>query len=162
MEYVLFSETIKELQKIAARHESILVAFSGGKDSWCCLDLCYKIFKRVKAFFLYFIPELECIEVELDKARQRYGVEILQYPHWLFFRCIKEGVYCDWYWKNINIWEPKINDIHMAIIADTGIDLICQGAKESDSMWRRRYFTINRFDRVIYPLKKWQKIDVIS
>jgi len=163
LEYVLFTKTIEELKESAASHDSVVVGFSGGKDSWCCLDLCMKIFKNVKAFFMYFIPGLECVEVELDKARQKYGVEILQYPHWLLFRCIKYGIFCDGHWKGSQgIWEPKINDIHKAIIADTGINLICQGAKDSDSMWRRRYFTINHFDRVVYPLKKWQKIDVLS
>lgn len=163
MEYTLFIETKKYLEGVARAHESIMVGFSGGKDSWVCLDLCRRNFKNVTAFFLYLVPGLECVEVELEKARSRYGVEILQYPHWLLFRCVKHGTYCDTHWKDRdNIWEPKINDIHMAIIADTGIKLICQGAKDADSMWRRRYFAINKFDQVIYPLKKWQKIDVLS
>ena len=102
------------------------------------------------------------MERELEKARRRYGLTILQYPHWLFFRCAKEGIYCDSSWQNHDLYEPKINDIHKAIISVTGIDLICQGAKDADSMWRRRYFTINKFDSVCYPLKKWQKIDVLS
>jgi 3'-phosphoadenosine 5'-phosphosulfate sulfotransferase (PAPS reductase)/FAD synthetase len=163
VEYVLFTKTIEELKESAVRHDNVIVGFSGGKDSWCCLDLCMKVFKNVTAFFMYLIPDLECVEVELNKARQKYGITILQYPHWLLFRCIKYGTYCDGHWKNSQaIWEPKINDIHKAVIADTGINLICQGAKEADSMWRRRYFTINKFEQIIYPLKKWQKIDVLS
>ncbi len=165
MEYTLFTETRKELEKVARHQESILVAFSGGKDSWVCLDLCCKIFKRVVCFFLFFVPDLECVEIQLERARQRYGVEIrqYQYPHWLFFRCIKYGVYCDTHWKDrMDVWEPKLNDIYKAIIADTGIDRICSGMKGTDSLWCRRHFAINKLGKTLYPLKKWQRIDIIS
>jgi 3'-phosphoadenosine 5'-phosphosulfate sulfotransferase (PAPS reductase)/FAD synthetase len=163
MEYTLFVQTKKYLEDVAKSNPSILVGFSGGKDSWVCLDLCCRVFTSVTAFFLYLVPDLACVEAELDKARKRYGVEIRQYPHWLLFRSIKNGIYCDRHWRDAGgIWEPKINDLHAAIIADTGINLICQGAKEKDSMWRRRYFSINHFAQVIYPLRKWAKFDVLS
>lgn len=163
MEYTIFTDTLKELRDVKRQTDSILVAFSGGKDSLVCLDLCMQTFKHVQPFFLYLVPGLQCIQVQLDKAQQRYGIEVLQYPHWLLFHCLKHHVFCSSYYKDsFDIGELKINDIHAAIIHDTGIPLIVQGAKESDSMWRRRYFVINKFDRVIYPLKKWHKRDVLS
>lgn len=163
MEYKIFTETLKDLESLSRKTDSILVAFSGGKDSLVCLDLCVRTFKRVVPFFLYFVPGLRCIEEQLDRARQRYGLEILQYPHWLLFRCLKWEVFCTSHWRNeVEMWEPKINDIHAAIIYETGIPFVVQGAKQSDSMWRRRYFTINKFDRIVYPLKKWHKRDVLA
>ncbi len=142
MEYTLFTETMDELKQAALKHPAVLVGFSGGKDSWCVLDLCVRTFDRVVCFFMYFVPGLKCVEDELARAQEKYGVEILQYPHWLVFRALKEGLFCDTTHKLSGLYEPKVNDISMAVMADTGIRLVAHGAKEADSMWRRRYFTI--------------------
>ena len=91
----VFTDTSRLLARYAEQHESILVSFSGGKDSLVCLDLCTRAFKRVVCYFMYFVKDLECCEQQLQYARDRWGVEILQYPHWILFRCLKNGVYCN-------------------------------------------------------------------
>lgn len=32
---------------------------------------------------MYFVPGLECAEVELAAAEKRWGITIHQYPHWV-------------------------------------------------------------------------------
>jgi phosphoadenosine phosphosulfate reductase len=163
MEYVLFTETLEELKKHAKKTDAVLVGFSGGKDSLVCLDLCVRVFKKVVPFFMYLVPDIEICNQALEYAKERYGLPVIQYPHWLIFRLLKYGIYCDYNEKNNQeIPELKINDIHKAIVHDTGIPLVCWGAKKSDSMWRRRYFSINKFDQVCYPLKEWNKQDVFA
>lgn len=162
MEYELFNETLKYINGYAEQSESVLVGFSGGKDSLVCLDLCVRAFKKVVPFFMYLVPGLDVCEVQLRAAEERYGVKVIQYPHWLLFRLLKYGIRCENNERCYRLPDLKINDIHKAVIADTGIPIVCWGAKKSDSMWRRRYFSINRFDRVFYPLKEWNKQDVLA
>lgn len=150
------------MEPYAKASDSVLVAFSGGKDSLVCLDLCVRMFKKVTPFFLYFVPGLEHCEKQLQYAKDKYGLTVIQYPHWLLFRCLKYGIFCENNERCYRIPDLKINDIHKAIIHDTGVPFVCQGAKKSDSMWRRRYFSINKFDKVFYPLKEWNKRDVLA
>ena len=57
------------------------------------LDLCRKTFKKVICF-MYLVPGLEHIERQLQFAREIWS-EILQYPHWLLSRLLKNGIYCN-------------------------------------------------------------------
>ncbi len=52
----IFHSTTQLLAEYAKKHDSVLVSYSGGKDSLVTLDLCTRTFKRVTAFFMYFVP----------------------------------------------------------------------------------------------------------
>src|ERR1700687_3818291 len=60
---------------------SVLVAFSGGKDSLVCLDLATKIFDHVVPYQLYWVKDLEFKAQTIRWAEQRYRLKVLQYPH---------------------------------------------------------------------------------
>lgn len=166
MEYVAFKQSLELLQEKARTHEKVLVSFSGGKDSWCCLDLCMKAgFKHVQPFLMYMFPGMSMDAAEIRKAEAHYpGIKVLRYPHWLLFRVLKYGVFCDGHWKKrLEMWEPKLFDLYAAICHETGISLICHGAKEADSIWRRKvYFSSYHFEPMLYPLKRWSKFDVLA
>lgn len=152
------------MESLAKRHKSVLVAFSGGKDSLVCLDLAAKHFKRVVPFFMYFVPGLRCIDEKMDILKSRWGLDLLEYPHFVMFRAYSNSIYCK---KSIRmakeLREFGLVDIYKAVIHDTGIPLIINGSKESDSLWRRqRYFKFMTFENVAYPLKTWKKYDVLS
>jgi len=161
MEYILFKDTFKNLEQIASKVDTICVSFSGGKDSWVCMDLCCKTFKKVFGFHMYFIPGLEVVEDQLALAEKKYGVTILQYPHWVLARNIKNSIYCDTHWKTADaIWEYNLNDLYKALVWETKAKLIAHGGKDSDSFWRRMTIKTISADFVIYPIKKWKKFDV--
>lgn len=159
-------KTITEVQSYARRFNSVLVSFSGGKDSLIVLDLCKKHFKKVVCFFMYAIPDLQFINEQLEVSAKKYDVEILQYPHWAMFRWLKDMIYCDQYPFAEDLPEVHLKDIYAQVRSDTGIQLIATGFKKSDSMWRRR--TTKRTTKVysgsafMTPIIEWNKFEVLA
>ncbi|MEG0505551.1 MAG: phosphoadenosine phosphosulfate reductase family protein, partial [Raoultibacter sp.] len=74
----LLFDPIKTQAKIT---DTVLVGFSGGKDSIVTLDLCMRNFKTVIPFFLYIAPNLEFQEKTLRWYEEKYGQEIVRMPH---------------------------------------------------------------------------------
>lgn len=165
MEYTIIKEANNFMADMAKKNNNAcLVAFSGGKDSLVCLDLACRHFKRVVPFFMSLIPGLCCIDEKMAIVKDRYGLDILRYPHFLLFKALKYSIYCRTSYKIFNELEDfGLTAIYKAIISDTGVDTIINGSKETDSLWRRqKYFKFMTFENVIYPLKQWRKIDVLS
>ena len=161
----ILTDTLAELDRARARSGSaILVAFSGGKDSLVCLDLCVRSFSRVECFFMYLVPGLECVETMLQRARDRWGVTIRQYPHWVLSRLIRDGIYSDPWFGNDDLPRWTVREVYELAMAESGIRFVATGAKLSDSMWRRRnMMTAKRIaDFTINPLKRWSKLDVLA
>jgi len=158
-----FLAASRTLGSVASEHKAVLVAYSGGKDSLAVLDLCARSFRRVVCFFMYFVPGLECVETQLDYARRKWGVEIIQYPHWVFCRCIKHGAYRTPGRLDAALMDVKLADVYALARADSGLDIIATGAKRSDGIWRRRNMaqTAHHAD-IIYPIKAWNKFDVLA
>lgn len=154
--------TIEELKKLGSNHESIVVFYSGGKDSLCIVDLCTKFFKKVICVFMYFVPGLNVIEKQLQYARDRWNVKILQYPHWILIQALKTGAYCNSHISFNKFPDLKLRDIYNIVKSDTGINLIATGAKEADGTWRKyNLHCTDGYNDIIYPIKKWNKFDVL-
>ena len=77
MSTVLY-DPIKTQAKIT---DSVIVAFSGGKESIVTLDLCFRYFKNVRAFFMYICPDLSFQERTLEWYEKKYQTEIIRIPH---------------------------------------------------------------------------------
>jgi 3'-phosphoadenosine 5'-phosphosulfate sulfotransferase (PAPS reductase)/FAD synthetase len=164
MEYTIIKEAHEQMAALAKKHFVAVVACSGGKDSLCCLDLAVKHFKRVIPVFMFLVPDLRFDEERLSIIKDRWGLKILHYPHLLLFKAYENSIYCK---KSIRmakfLKEFGLNEIYKAIMHDTGANLIINGAKETDSLWRKtKYFKFYTMDNVIYPLKKWRKNDVLA
>lgn len=141
---------------------SVAVGFSGGKDSLVCLDLATRIFDHVVAYHMWFISGLACVEAELDKARRRWGVQILSYPHWDLAAALRGGVYCvegEWT-EDLPRWE--MSDIYSMVMSETGAGCVVRGSKLSDSVWRRRTMATIKRETLIHPLAQWNKRDVLA
>jgi len=125
MKISVYNDTIFALNLLAEKNKEVIVFYSGGKDSLCVLDLCSKIFEKVVCVFMYFIPGLACAEKQLQYARDKYGVEIKQYPHWVFVRSLIH-VFCDNYYFDFPLKEIKLKDVYRMAREDTGIKIITQ------------------------------------
>lgn len=142
------------------KDKEVLVSFSGGKDSWIVLDICARYAKRFEAFFMYVVPDLECVQEQLDLAEARYGIKVRQYPHWMRAAYLREGVFC---FEKADSPFLAINDIYAVARADTGIELVGHGAKRADSVWRAQSGA-NKFKKndVVAPLWDWTSRDVMA
>ena len=149
--------TIKELQELATQHEKVAVAFSGGKDSLITLDLALRFFKNVYPFYMYFVPGLEFDEKRMAYCKQRFNLDVLLYPHFITFECLKTNTYID---PHPEVDEfPDLNQrmIYDWVKHDTGSTLILNGQKKADGAFRRRLIaTTKNTQKDIYrPLKDW-------
>ena len=77
MSTVLY-DPIKAQSKIT---DSVIVAFSGGKESVVVCDLCHRYFKNVKMFFMYICPDLSFQEKTLEWYEKKYQTEIIIMAH---------------------------------------------------------------------------------
>jgi 3'-phosphoadenosine 5'-phosphosulfate sulfotransferase (PAPS reductase)/FAD synthetase len=161
----VWETTLKTLRDKAKVSDSCLVAFSGGKDSLAVLDLCRRTFKRVVCFHMYFIPGLKCMEAAMEAAKERFEVEVLYYPHWILFKALRGGVFCNEGLHKESMPDFSLHDIYLWAMKETGVPLLATGAKKADSLWRRRYFYLARNwekEGVFYPVKEWMKRDVLA
>lgn len=126
------------------------------------MDLAVRSFDHVEGFFMYLVPGLECVEIALDDARKRWGVEIRQYPHWIAAKLIRSALYCDFGLERDPVPEWKLNDIYALAIQESGIPFILTGAKRADSGWRRRFMATNYKESIRNPIASWHKYDVLG
>lgn len=162
------TDSLRLLEEQAKTHSTVLVAYSGGKDSLAVLDLCAKKFQRVLCFFMYFVPGLEVCERQLAFARQRYGVEVCQFPHFAAIASLRDGLFCDQPDAVFNLPDIGLKEMYAWVMGATGVDMIVTGAKEADGLKRRQFFANVRdssdpvWKHVIWPIRKWRKADVLD
>ena len=154
------SRTEGQVDELATKSSNCLISFSGGKDSLVVAELVCKRFSHVEAFFMYLVPDLECVEAALEYGRKRWGFKIHMIPHWGVWNHHKYGVFCR---PHLEFPEVKLDQIQDLARQKAGIDLIANGAKASDSMWRRRQLaTWGDKPNIVYPLQKWNKLQVLG
>jgi 3'-phosphoadenosine 5'-phosphosulfate sulfotransferase (PAPS reductase)/FAD synthetase len=155
--------TIKMLNKVSIQTNEVLIAFSGGKDSVCVLDLAKKHFKDVKCFTMELVPDLNLFSEVYKFYENKYDVEILRVPHWGFFQFKRDSLYS---WDDLQRL-PKItlSDIYGYVRSLTGYEHILTGYKKCDSLWRRQAITTmnkGQYANVHPPVWDWNKYEVLA
>ena len=155
----LLFDPIKTQSRVA---DSVIVGFSGGKDSIVTLDLCFKYFKRVVPFFMYLVPNLEFQEKTLRWYENKYNTEIIRIPHFEVSEFLKYGSFtmADW-----NVDVVSINDTYEYLRQKTDIHWIAAGERCADSIVRnamiKKSGSIDYKRGRFYPLAYWKKNEVL-
>lgn len=156
----LLFDPIKTQSKIT---NSVLVGFSGGKDSIVTLDLCFKYFKIVKAFFMYLVPELEFQEKMVNWYENKYNTKIIRLPHFEVSNFLRYGSFTIF---DLDVEIISINDIYNFLREKTGINWIAAGEQCADSIVRNAMIknsgSIDYKRGRFYPLAYWKKQDVLQ
>jgi 3'-phosphoadenosine 5'-phosphosulfate sulfotransferase (PAPS reductase)/FAD synthetase len=155
-----FEETLQLLKSHAAENDAVAVSYSAGKDSMAVLDLCVRSFKRVEAFYLYLVPDLECIERDLEEAAKRYGITVRQYPNPIVRDALKAGTYCPNHWSLDDLPPWKLRNVYDLVGVEANAKLIANGAKRADSLQRRCY--VGTLKNVLHPIAGWSQLDVLA
>lgn len=136
--------------------DSVLVSFSMGKDSIVTMDLCMKYFKHVQPFFMYLVPGLKFQDEALEKYEHRWGVEIIEVPHFENADFYRYGSFRD---PDYTVPRVKIRAIYEALRQETGIYWIAGGEKINDSIVRRAMLkhsgSIDEQRGRFYPVMYW-------
>ena len=157
----VFLNTLRDVQSRANSTDSVLVAFSGGKDSLAVLDLCLRHFSRVEAFHLEFVAGLDVTRERVVEPLAKLGVPCRYYPDPLAIKAVKRGVFCDPKIEYRLLTVPTDREAYEEAMADMGIGLVATGKKKAD--YQQRAFHMNA-GRVFgwHPLAEWRKRDVLS
>ena len=143
--------------------DSVIVGFSGGKDSIVTLDLCFRYFKRVVPFFMYLVPGLEFQEKMLRWYENKYNTEIIRVPHFEVSEFLKYGSFT-LYDHDIDI--VGITDSYEYIRQQSGIHWIAAGERCADSIVRNAMIkqsgSIDYKRGRFYPIAYWKKNDVMQ
>lgn len=143
--------------------DTVMVGFSGGKDSICALDLCFRYFRRVVPYFMYLVPGLSFQEAQLRWYEQRYGTTIVRLPHPMLSSWLRWGVFR----KSHFDWpEITFQDVERYLRLEHDAWWFAGGERIADSIVRRammkRSGSIDEKRGRFYPLAHWKKADVLA
>lgn len=157
------SDLLRAVRVHSRISDSVIVSFSGGKDSVVTLDLCSKYFKKVHAFFMYVVPDLSFQTEMIQWAENRYGLKILQVPHFSAYSMKRNGVWCR---SNPHIQEKSIDDIYADVRNYFDCEWIAAGERICDSLWRRAQIkqsgSVNLKRRRFFPVADFTKADILN
>jgi len=155
-----FEHTGIILQYVRLRTDSIILFYSGGKDSIVLLDILAKKFEKVHCVFMFFVENLRHQAPLIDFAKRYPNVIMHQYPHWELSEFFQNGIGT---FHNIRQNLKTINqrDIEDNIKNITNIKWAAFGLKEKDSIKRLMMLRSFKFDAIneksgqVHPLSKW-------
>lgn len=159
MSTVLF-DVIKTQAKVT---DSVIVAFSGGKESIVTLDLCFRYFRNVKPFFMYMCPNLSFQEKTLEYYEKKYQTQIERIPHMEVSTYFRYGVF-----RNVDFSYPviSINDIYHYMRIKHNMWWISAGERIDDSIVRRAMMkksgSIDEKRGRFYPVSAWKKKEIME
>lgn len=143
--------------------DSVIVAFSGGKESVVTLDLCNRYFKNVKAFFMYLVPGLSFQERTLRWYENKYNIEIMRLPCMDLAMAFRYGCFRG---SDFSVPAISINDIYKYVRKEYDTWWIAAGERINDSIVRRAMMkksgSIDVQRGRFYPVSAWTKNEILQ
>lgn len=161
-----YKVTSECLEFLKSQTSEVILFYSGGKDSMVLLDMLTKAGFKVHCAFMYFVKDLDHINIYLNYARKKYGVEVAEFPHFMLSQYINDSYYM--FHRSEPVPNIKQGDIEQAARKHFNCEWIVTGAKASDSMVRNfmmKSYLLNSIaesTKHAYPLSAWKKGDVLS
>jgi hypothetical protein len=163
------NETILAMRE---QTDTILLAFSSGKDSVGAWLECRKYFPRIIPFHMYVVPELEFIEDNLRYYEKFFETRIHRIPHPSLYRMLRECVFQpppNWpVIQAANLPRFDYFDSETFLREELGLPdsvYVATGVRSADSLQRRlaieKAGSINHKLRKFYPIHDWKKADLI-
>lgn len=153
----------RPVETAAAITDSVLVAFSGGKDSVVTLDVCMRFFAHVEGFFMYQVRGLSFQESILRYYEDKYGIPIHRIPYFELSQWLRYGLFRA---PDDNCPIVSVKETYDYMRDNTDIWWIAAGERIADSVWRRAMIkssgTIDTKRGRFYPIAEWNKQDVLS
>jgi phosphoadenosine phosphosulfate reductase len=154
---------VRERQEECGQPVGIIVAYSGGKDSIICAELCLKVWSpdQVKGFYMAFGKGLEIESRMIEMGRRALGIEIdvTASP----FQCAALNGGQMMHRRIKTRRRLKIKDIEMVMQSRHNMKWLCYGHRMNESLQRRGmlkaakgYFP--QFHKV-YPIWDWSTRD---
>lgn len=159
---------------IRGRVDTVLLGFSGGKDSLCAWLRLREYFGRIIPIFHYWLPALEFVERALTHYEERFRTPIVRVPHPGLMQMLRYGAFqpahryqiCEW-------WNYASADFRAQadwVAADQGIELsdawLAVGIRSADSVRRLTFFqrfgAVNPQTRKFYPIASHRKSDIVE
>lgn len=153
---------------IRQQTDTILVAFSRGKDSIAAWLECRKHFPRIVPYFMYGVPGLEFVEDSLQYFERFFGQRIIRVPHPSLYRKLNALVFqppercraiADMDLPNFDYFDMQ-NEIRR----DLKLGDECytaSGVRSADSPIRllsiKKHGAINHTKRQFFPIWDWRK-----
>jgi 3'-phosphoadenosine 5'-phosphosulfate sulfotransferase (PAPS reductase)/FAD synthetase len=148
--------------KADSRGDTVIVSFSGGKESVGCWLALRQHFPRVIPFYLYLVPGLGFIERGLKMYERYFQTPVLRLPHPSRFRLLNQKVFQPGprYWdiEELQLPNHTYQDLEDMVREWCGdpTAYVAVGVRARDSLTRwasyKQHGAINRKRRAFYPL----------
>lgn len=164
------------MQTIAAETDTILLAFSYGKDSiaaWLTLRES-GLFKRIIPYYMWIVPGLQFVERNLAYYEQWFDQRVIRVPHLQFYKMLREMVFqpperCEII-EACNLPKKYGYDEAAQLAAEiAGLPKdtwTAHGIRSADSPWRRTTIqktgAINQKRRTFTPIADMKKDELIG
>lgn len=158
------NETMGIIRHVAAHTDSVVLFYSGGKDSIVILDMIVPFFKKIFCVHKYTVPQMGWFEPYREWCRHYGNTEYIEVPDLVWYGMKKYGIYCP---PNNDIKMPKNHaEVEETIKAKLGCKYAFNGMKGVDGfmkrmrlkLWERNYYISTKFNA--YPLAKWTNPEV--
>lgn len=159
--------SLYKVAQLAQRHERVVVAYSGGKDSSTLLDIVYRTFRnpqRIVACHEELVPGLRITEKVLELPK-RLGIPYCLYRSGLYFAAKKIGLYCH---PIPTLVDFNTLDVFLAWLVEHNATLVVAGHRNQDGLFRRglmktlrKSLSIRGFE-CAFPLNDWTREDVLA
>jgi len=143
--------------------DSVIVFYSGGKDSAVVLDLAFRHFKHVYPVLMYYVPGLSFQEAIVEWAQTYYRTEVYKVPHFELSGMYRFGVFTK---PDRAVRVTKIVDIYAHVREVFGCRWIMAGERCADSTIRnamiKKSGPIDPKRGRFFPLAFWTKAHVAA